>query len=248
LLPENLCRNELDWASVGLHKAEGVKEALSVVAPGIEVKVRLSRLAGQESGSSASSALDMLAACDVVVDATANSAVFVLLAAMCKRRRRKLVWGEVFAGGIGGLIARSRPGKDPDPLTIRERIHAYLETREPAPFRAAGIGYDVEGDDRAPLIASDAEISQFAAMATRFALDAALEPEPSEFPQSAYLIGFKRAWIFSAPFDTQPISLAHAPSTETDISGERKQALEDTLNFLGKLVGPSNNAQARPPK
>jgi hypothetical protein len=246
LLPENMCRNELNWASVGVHKAEVVKEAISVVAPGVDVRVLLTRIGGQESAQYASTALDALATCDVVIDATASSTVFVQLAAICKRRQRSLVWGELFAGGIGGLLVRSRPGKDPDPLTMRAGVHAYLETQERAPFPLAATRYDVEGEDTPPLIAYDAEVSQFASMLTRFALDAVLERNPSEFPDSAYLIGFKREWIFTAPFHTQPISVSHPPSNETDSLEEQAGTHEETIEFLRQLVTQQTNAQTHP--
>lgn len=246
LLPENICRNELDWASVGVHKPEAVKEALLMVAPGIDVKVLLTRIGGQESALYASTALDALATCDVVIDATASSMVFVQLAAICKRRQRSLVWGEVFAGGIGGLLVRSRPGKDPDPLTMRAGIYEYLETQERAPFTLATTRYDIDDENASPLIASDAEVSQFASMLTRFALDAALERDPSEFPDSAYLIGFKHAWIFTAPFHTQPISVPHPPPNQADSPEEEAGPLEETIEFLDQLVTQHTNAQTRP--
>ena len=246
LLPENMCRNELNWASVGLHKAEAVKEAISVVVPGVDVKVLLTRIGGQESARYASTALDALATCDLVIDATANSTVFVHLAAICKRRKRILVWGELFAGGIGGLLVRSRPGKDPDPLTMRAGVHAYLDTKEPVPFALAATTYDVEGEDTPPLIASDAEVSQFASTVTRFALDAALERNPSDFPDSAYLMGFKRAWIFTAPFDTQPISVAHPPAGEADLAEEQAATQQEAIEFLRQIVPQQTDAQARP--
>jgi len=246
LLPENICRNQLDWASVGVHKAEALKEAISMVAPGVDVKVFVTRIGGQESARNASTALDTLATCDLVIDATANSAVFVLLASICKRRQRSLVWGEVFAGGIGGLLVRSRPGKDPDPLTMRAGIQAYLETQEPAPFPHTAARYDVQGDNTPPLIATDAEVSQFASTLTRFALDAALDLSPSDFPDSAYLIGFKHAWIFTAPFHTQPISVSHRPSSQPDSQEEQVGSVQETIAFLSQLVTQHTNAQAHP--
>lgn len=227
MLQGNVSRHELDWASVGVNKVDAVKETLSLVAPGIDVQVRRSRIAGQESAESASTALDALAACDILIDATANASVFVQLAAIAKRQKKPLVWGEVFAGGIGALLVRSRPGKDPDPLSMRAGVHNYLQTLPPAPF-ARATNYDAATDAGSPLIAFDAEVTQFAATLTRFALDILLDRTPSEFPYSAYLIGFKQAWVFDAPFDTRPISveiptLGTAPTTnqsETQQAGD----------------------------
>ena len=247
MLQENVCGHELDWASVGLHKADGVKQAISVVAPEAEVQVRRFRIAGQESSESASTALDTLVTCDVIIDATANPEVFVQLAAISNSRERILIWGELFAGGIGGLLARSRPGKDPDPLTMRAGIHDFLASKEPAPFVHARTGYDVEREAAPPLIAIDAEVSQLASVMTRFTLDALLDREQSEFPHSAYLIGLKQAWIFSAPFDTHPIYVegelvaSRSPLRRMDESTQR-----EAIEFISELVNERGNVDSRP--
>lgn len=227
MLAANICRNELDWTWVGENKVDAVKEALLLIAPGVEVQVRRIRIAGQESPQSASTALDALAGCDLLIDATANPSVFVQLAAVAKRKKRALVWGEVFAGGIGGLLVRSRPERDPEPLAMRAGVYEFLQKLPEAPFPFA-IGYDVR-EDRAPLIAFDAEVSQFAGALTSFVLDTVVGGEESIFPYSAYLMGFKRQWIFDAPFDTQPIL----------VEGATKGAMEGTANEaedVGKAV------------
>ena len=162
LLPENICRNELSWAGVGIHKAEAVREALSLVAPDLEIGVRIHRVAGQESAIAAAAALKDLAACDLLVDGTANAEVFLRLAAVARMAKRPLCWGEVFAGGLGGLIARARPGIDPNPVAVRNSILNYLETQPPAPYRQAG-GYDIEG--QVAVIATDSDVTLIAAVA-----------------------------------------------------------------------------------
>lgn len=243
MLKANVCRHELDWASVGVNKIDGVEEALSLVAPGIEVQTRRTRIAGQESAESASTALDILAACDLLIDSTANPSVFVHLAAIAKRKKKPLVWGEVFAGGIGALLARSRPDRDPLPLTVRAGIHQHLQTLPKAPFPHAS-DYDVV-QDAIPLVAFDAEVSQLAAVLTSFALDTLLDRAPSAFPYAAYLIGFKRGWIFDAPFDTQPI-LVEAPVAETTDSpsvqvDERQQAAAVLVDLLNQRIDVDAN-------
>jgi molybdopterin/thiamine biosynthesis adenylyltransferase len=205
LLPENICRNELSWAGVGIHKAEAVREALSLVAPNLEIGVRIHRVAGQESAVAAAAALKDLAACDLLVDATANADVFLRLAAVARMAKRPLCWGEVFAGGLGGLIARARPGIDPNPVAVRNAILSYLETQPPAPYRQAG-GYDIEG--QVPVIATDSDVTLIAGALSRFVLDALLRATESQYPYSAYLLGFRNEWIFSQPFDTQPITVS----------------------------------------
>jgi hypothetical protein len=236
MLQENVCRHELDWVSVGVHKVDCIKEAISLVAAGIDIHVRRLRIGGQESAESASTALEALSTCDILIDATANHSVFVHLAAIAKRRKRPLVRGEVFAGGIGGLLLRSRPGKDPPPLTMRSAVHEYLSTRQPAPFVIATTHYDVGGEDIPPLTAFDADVSQFSAMMTRFALDTLLNQSPSDFPYSAYLVGMKRSWIFEAPFDTQPISVKHPIADSTNSEEEDAKADQETKEFLFQIV------------
>jgi molybdopterin/thiamine biosynthesis adenylyltransferase len=220
LKPENLCRHELSWASVGVHKANAVCEELSLVAAGIKADVRLHRLAGQESAVGAAAALNDLAACDVLIDATANPEAFLLLAGIAKANRRALCWGELFAGGYGGLVARSRPDSDPNPVAVRTAIHDYFARQTKAPYQHVG-GYD--GDQEQPLIAYDSEVGQIATLLTQFAIDAALKRNPSQFPYPAYAVGLRKEWIFEAPFDTHPIEAQgrgwddeSEPSTDAD--------------------------------
>ncbi|MDE2430626.1 MAG: ThiF family adenylyltransferase [Burkholderiales bacterium] len=202
LKPENLARNELNWTTVGIHKVEAVREELSFIASGISVDVRTSRVAGQESGLSNNATLNDLATCDLLIDASANPEVFLNLAAIAKLNHKPLCWGEVFAGGYGGLIARARPDLDPNPLVVRSSIYAYYSTLPTAPFQDAQ-GYDI--DHEIPLMAYDSDVSLIAASLTRLALDTALSRNPSIFPYPAYLIGMAKEWDFEQPFDTRPI-------------------------------------------
>lgn len=217
LVPGNICRHELSWGAVGVHKAEAIREALTLIAPKMDIQVRLHRVAGQESAMSAATALKDLASCDLLIDATANPSVFLRLAAVAKMSRRPLCWGEVFAGGFGGLIARARPDIDPHPIAVRSAILRHLATLPPAPHQRAK-NYDIRGEE--PAVAYDSDVSQIAVALTRFALDAALQNNPSDFPYSAYLIGLRQEWIFSQPFDTQPI----------EVIGEGWGAIPDSSN------------------
>jgi molybdopterin/thiamine biosynthesis adenylyltransferase len=235
LVPGNLCRHELSWASAGVHKAEAVHEALSLVAPAIDVRVRAHRVAGQESALEAAAALKDLASCDVLIDATANPSVFLRLASIAKTHRRPLCWGELFAGGIGGMIIRARPDVDPNPAAVRAAVLHHLEQLPPAPYQQAGE-YDIE--DQQPLIAYDGDVGQIASALTRFVLDTALQRNPSDFPYSAYLIGLRKAWIFSQPFDTHPIEVCGAGwESESDpsvVDNDRKEAIQVLLEIAVK--------------
>lgn len=204
LAPGNMVRHELSWAYVGTHKARAARDALSLIAAGVQVDTRTTRLAGQESAVTAAAALKDLSNCDLMIDATANPEVFLLLAALAKRQETPLCWGEIFAGGYGGMIARARPGRDPNPLAIRDAYHAYLAALPDAPFKYAA-GYD--GTEEQPLVAYDSDVSFVATALTRLAIDTALSRDPSEFPYSVYLLGMRCEWIFEAPFDTRPIAV-----------------------------------------
>lgn len=204
LVPGNLVRHELSWAYVGVHKVNAVRDALKLVTAGVDVDVKSHRIAGQESALNEAAALKDLANCDLLIDATANPEVFLRMAAIAKSNKKPLCWGELFASGYGGLIARARPDIDPNPIAVRDAIYAYFDTLPTAPFQQAG-GYDVEHEQ--PLVAYDSDVGQIAASLTRFAIDVALQRHPSQFPYSAYLIGLRQEWIFGQPFDTQPIDV-----------------------------------------
>jgi len=230
LVPGNLVRHELSWAFVGVHKVHAVRDALKLVAAGVDVDVKNHRIAGQESALNEAAALKDLANCDLLIDATANPEVFLRMAAIAKTNKKPLCWGELFASGYGGLIARARPDLDPNPLAVRSAIHTHLATLPPAPFKQA-VEYDVEQER--PLIAYDSDVGLIAASLTRFAIDAVLQRNPSQFPYPVYLIGLRREWIFEQPFDTQPINAlgggwddAAEPVTDDDRLVALKELLE----------------------
>ena len=119
-----------------------------------------------------------------------------------------MIWGEVFAGGIGGLVARARPGADPTPLASRNQIQAWCQDQNIEWKRHTTDGrYNGRDGEGRPLIADDAEVSIIASHAVRFATDILARPKDSIFPVSAYLVGFSSEWIFEQPFETFPIDL-----------------------------------------
>ncbi|WP_250502259.1 ThiF family adenylyltransferase [Caballeronia sp. AZ7_KS35] len=233
LQPGNLSRNQLDWLSVGFDKVDGVRGAIRLVQPDADVQTRTFRFAGQESASLNSAVLEQVAACDLVIDATANSSVFSSLAAVCTRRSVPLVWGELFSGGIGALMARSIPGVDAEPLAVRAAINAYLSTLPEAPLKHAQT-YDAVLAN-ATLVAGDAEVSQLAASMTQFAIDALVLADERRFPVAAYLFGYQEAWVFEAPFDTRPITCPSATaSTGTEAQKDfNTEALTNLLAVFG---------------
>jgi len=205
-LPENVCRHELDWTNVGEHKVDAIKEILLSIAPNMNIDTVKYHLTGQESNSSISTAMNALGKCDLIIDATADPNVFNLLAAVSKNFSRPLLWAQVYPGGTGGMIARSRPGKDPDAFTVRAAYIGFC-SQYPNYEMTEIINYEASDHDGKVFSASDADVSIIAGHAAHLAVDTILDYEPSNFPFSIYLIGLKKAWIFEEPFDIRPLDV-----------------------------------------
>ena len=239
LLPENLVRNDLDWRDVGQHKVHAVKRRLELLAPGVEVEVRDLDLTGQESNANVAGALKRLGGCDMIVDATADPGVFDLLAHAAKTYAKPMVWAKVYAGGVGGLVARSRPGLDPAPVRMRAAYHeAVVDSPEPA-----SIGedpYAAEGVDGVPLVASDADVAVVAGHAASLALDTMLRAEDSAYPNSMYLVGLREGWVFEQPFHNLPVSMENLPE-EVD-EGSDPEAESEGWTFLRELLEKETGA------
>jgi hypothetical protein len=212
LAPQNLVRHQLSWQDVGYEKVDAVAREIKLVIPDAKVTVRAMRVAGQENPSLSSVLDESLSSCNLIIDATATPSAFVALAAVCRRAGVALVWGEVFGGGGGGLMARSRPGLDADPLSVRSHIYGALSELAPSPdYKVSSYGAEVEGH---VYVASDADVSALAASMTQFTLDALSAGAESAYPVAAYLIGFRKFWVFQQPFDVIPIDCAAAMQLE----------------------------------
>lgn len=242
LAPHNLVRNELNWFDVGFSKVEAVARELKRVAVGVEVEVLDVRVAGQENPMLAATLSEVLGKCTLVVDATANPQAFVGLAAVTRRTQTSMVWGEVFGGGGGALMARSRPGKDADALSVRTHIHGVMGTMAPAP-EGQSRGYGVEAEGRV-LVASDADVTSLAASMTQFSLDTLCAGEESAYPVAAYLIGFRKYWVFQCPFDTLPIDCTGAIQGGTEpeqLTGDELVALAELKKVVEDGCGVASN-------
>jgi len=206
--PGNVVRNELDLRYAGTHKASGLRERLTNLSPGADVRTFRMSLGGQESAASMAGALEALGDCDALIDATASPEAFNMIASVATRRKVPMVWAEVFAGGIGGLIARARPDWDPTPLVARGQIDVWCKDQGVTWIKPENPGrYEGQSQDETPLIADDADVSVVAGHASRCALDILARPQASIFPVSAYMIGLSSEWVFDQPFDTRPIDL-----------------------------------------
>lgn len=202
-LRDNQVRNDLDWRNIGEHKVDGVSRRIRSINPEATIDKRRIKLTGQESAETAAGALDRVAACDLIIDATAEPNAFNLLASVVTAERKPIVWLEVFAGGIGGMVARHLPGLDEAPQIMRNaynnwcREQAVLWAGQPIGDYAERVG------EQPALVADDADVSVIAAHAARMAIDALLGGDI--FPQSMYVVSLKAGWIFDQPFETHPI-------------------------------------------
>jgi len=246
LLPENLRRHALDWLGVVQHKVNAMAAALGRIAPDAKVEVSRLHIAGQESNAAVSGALDKLADCDLLIDATANPRVFNLLAGIAQAAGRPMVWLEVFGGGIGGMVARSRPGMDPTPQDMRIVYLQYC-TDNPGPTVTKSTGdYSTETENGVVMVASDADIAIVAHHAAQFVSDCLVAAEQSRFPHSMYLVGLSKAWVFDAPFVNIPISMEKS-SVAGWAKANKTEIAPASAEFLLGLLQEPNNATARTP-
>jgi molybdopterin/thiamine biosynthesis adenylyltransferase len=232
--PGNLVRSDLDWRSVGLNKPDAIAMRVQELRATTAVTIRRIVLGGQESGALTDLTLVEVGKCDLIIDATADPQVFNLCAAVARNERKPLVWGEVFAGGVGGLIARTRPETDPVPHAARRQILKWCADRDIEPPQGGAVPYDGSAADTGqPLVADDADVSVIAGQLARLALDTLTQDE-SGFPHSAYAIGLKKGWIFEAPFDTWPIAL----TPEGEWGPEKDERLDEEITALSEQLFP----------
>lgn len=229
----NLVRNELDWRAVGMHKSQVLASRLQEVSADCEVISRTTILGGQESGGATAVTMKYISACDVIIDASADPTVFNLCASIARRAKKPMCWAQVFGGGAGGIVVRSRPELDPAPLAARQRIEAwYADQGVEWPEERTSQPYAEVGESGPPLIADDADVSVIAAHLSRFAIDLLARPDATIFPYSAYLIGMAEKWVFTAPFDVRPIDLGASDGWSTEAQEGDLDALKQLLADL----------------
>jgi hypothetical protein len=229
LTPGNLVRHDLDVGSLGAHKAVALAARLKATTAGVTVTARQAALGGQEASGSTASVLNELATCDLLIDATADPQAFNFVASVATNRLRPMVWAEVYAGGVGGFVARLRPGLEPPPHSARRQYFAWCRAQG-VPWHGLDQDYAAQGIAAETLIADDSDVAVIAAHATRMAVDVLVHPDNTAFPHPAYAIGLAKQWIFSEPFDTRPIDLAPDGEWTPQISPERFRR----FNYLGE--------------
>lgn len=245
-LPENAERNALDWNNLGDHKVDGTQEALHRLGVDFDIEVSRTDITGQESSAVVAIALDRLGNCDLVIDATADPKVFNLLTATASVYKKPLVWLEVYGGGFGGMIARSRPKLDPAPQMMRATYLGFCE-QNPAPEYMrpkAANNYGAENEEGEIYQASDADVAIIAHHAARLAADTTLTTDNSTYPYSMYLIGLAQAWVFEAPFATIPIATAHLLRGDSETEKNDAETDGDNAEFIVSLIKKLNAANS----
>ena len=201
--PGNLVRHDLDATSLGAHKADALAARLKAVSPYINVSARTVVLGGQESSGTTASVLDELATCDLLIDATADPQAFNFVAAAARSTPRPMLWAEVYAGGVGGFVARLRPNIEPPPHTARHQYIGWCQ-QQGVTWIGEDLNYESRTKER-PVIADDADVAVIAAHAARMTTDCLVNPASSAFPHPAYVIGLAKAWVFTEPLDIRPV-------------------------------------------
>lgn len=230
LFVANLVRNGLDASGIGMHKVDALSAKIAEIVGGANVTCRRIALGQQESAGTAELVFDDLSKVDLLVDATADARAFNLIGAVARRQKKPMVWCQVFAGGIGGVIARVRPDIEPVPMAARDQIRAWCDSHGIPWMENSGQDYGAASDN-GPLIADDAEVTVIAAHATRMVLDS-LVNDSTRFPAPAYAIGMGTAWIFAAPFDTWPIALQPAGHWGQEGSEVTDEEVKDLIQAL----------------
>ncbi len=242
-LPENVVRHVLTLHNVAEYKVLAVAHLLRQLSPLIQVETSTLHLTGQESNTSIANVTRKLANCDVIIDATADPRVFNILAGAAAAKARPLIWGEVFGGGLGGLVARSRPAKDLSPHALRGIFNHYTK-QHPFEDHTPPTNYDTIDDEGNVQTATDGDVSIVAGYLAQLSADALLAHEPSAFPHSVYLLGFRRGWVFEGPFHNVAIPTDHLEEKAPNATAD--QALtEETMGFLSSLL-KDNDAGTAP--
>lgn len=238
--PENISRNELTWEDVGQHKVDAIEHKLKLISKNLEITTRKLKLSGQEATASIDTVLSLFAQCDLVIDATADPTSFNQLSSIVFQNKKAIVWIEIFAGGIGGMVARHRPGYDPDPKVMRKYLLNYLESQVAAD-KEITEDYGALDANRKTIIATDADVTVLAGIASQMSLDILLSREPSVFPYSMYLIGLRRGWIFNGPFHTIPLSFDEVELSKPNVELS-KEDMDDALSFLEQIINKQKSA------
>lgn len=211
LLPANLERHTLDWRDVGLRKAPAVKRRLQHIVPGARVLTVAENLSWQRSPRAHADQVGRLAACDLIIDATGDVPSALMLGALAAANERPFVSVEVFEGGLGCLVARSIPGRDPPYVDARASYAAFCEQKGVPPPPSGRRTYEALTEAGEPLVADDTAVTIAAAHAARVALDI-LDGRVGDEDTAWLLMGFRAGWLFDRHGHTIGLDIGPAPT------------------------------------
>ena len=203
MLPGNVVRNELDFTDVGGHKVNQVASAIKKVSKQAILVLHKIGIGSQSNTAIHEKVLADLRTCDVIVDCTANPNCFLILAMACNQSKKPLVWLEVFGGGLGGLVARSDPVREPCPLCVRRALNCQLSKYPPAPH-ITGEAYELRIRNMQPVVALDADVSFVSSIAVHTVINLLTNNPPTA---AILLFGLKQEWIFTNPYQFIPIKV-----------------------------------------
>lgn len=239
MLPANLERHTLDWRDIGYRKVHAVKRHLLQTVPGAAIDTLATNLNWQRSAKNHSADIDKLAACDLLIDATGDVPSSLLLGAIASDNKKPFVSTQVYEGGLGCVIARSIPGRDPPFVQGRTSYSEYCESRNVSPPPTGTRRYEALTSEGDPLVADDAAVSIAASHTSRIALDI-LDEQVGEHDAAWLLMGFKAGWLFQA--HGQTISLKMPPSAPPP-SEDDPDARAFASSLLNEVLGETPAAE-----
>lgn len=243
-LPENVIRHDAGFLETAMLKVEAARERITSVASGpCEVETQPHAVADATNAAIHARTLDALTSVDLIVDATANPDAFNTLAWLASDAQRPLVWGELFAGGFGGLVGFAHPRLTPCPSCVRDAFLAHADAWPPAPRIDSGAPYVGSDGDR-PAVATDADVMVIAGLVTATVLDTI---QGSLGHRSAVtLLGLREGWIFDRPLDARSISVRRDDFSCTwcwTAPADPDPGLQETVE---RLLSTQTDAQNRP--
>jgi hypothetical protein len=241
LLPANLERHALDWRDVGFRKANAVKRRLLHIVPGATISVIASNLNWQRSSRIHADQIERIAACNLIVNATGDPPSTLMLGAVAAENAKSFLSVEVFEGGLGCLLGRALPGRDPAYVAGRGAYMAYCEQQNVEPPPTGRGNYDAFTDDGEPLVADDAAATITAAHAARVALDI-LDENVGEADTAWLLIGFRKGWLFERHGHTIGLDVGLAPGQVVS-QEEDEEARTFALALAKEALGANKTAQ-----
>ena len=204
LLPENIARHHSDLQGIGAHKVSLIAQAIKQVSHSAKVEEHIKTVGGQTNPAVHIRLLEELRKCHAIVDCTASPNSFLILTMVCNQAKIPLVWGKVFGGGIGGIIASCTPEEDPCPLCVRQAMNYHLNQYPQLPGFA--VDYRLETDDAPPVVALDADVDFTASIMVQRATYCLTGDESLSDAPPILLFSLRKGWIFKRPYEMIHIS------------------------------------------